>query len=120
VEGASDWFRGGVVAYQVDTKVALLGVDDDIPVVSRPMAEQMARGAAGAMHADVAVATTGAAGPTGHDGAPPGTVVLATFVDGISASVEHHYDGPPEQVVEAAAADAMVMLRDALMHPGKE
>src|SRR3954465_9809174 len=72
VEGASDWFRGGVVAYQLDTKVALLGVDAHVPIVSREMAEQMARGAAKAMAADVTLATTGAAGPSRLDGAPPG------------------------------------------------
>jgi len=74
----------------------------------------MARGAAVAMNADVAVATTGAAGPSSLDGAPPGTVVLATFVDGALASAEHHYDGSPEQVIEAAANDALMMLLDAL------
>jgi len=85
-----------------------------VSVVSRDAAEQMARGAAAAMRADAAVATTGAAGPSGHDGEAPGTVVLATFVDGALASVEHHYDGSPEQVIEAAADDALTMLMEAL------
>jgi len=117
VEGASDWFRGGVIAYQLETKVALLGVDEDVVLVSRNTAEQMALGAARAMHADVVVATTGAAGPSGLDGAPPGTVVLGTLVDGAVRSVERHYDGSPRQVIEAAAAEALQMLLDALTPP---
>ncbi len=42
VPGASDWFRGSIVAYASDVKRKLLGVGDG-PVVSEAAAEEMAR-----------------------------------------------------------------------------
>jgi nicotinamide-nucleotide amidase len=79
VPGASAWFRGGVVAYDVDHKRTLLGVTDaDLAdgVVSERCALAMARGARERLAVDVAVSVTGAAGPDPHD-ADPGTMVVA-------------------------------------------
>ncbi len=115
VEGSGEWLRGGVVAYQRDSKCDVLGVDPEAPLVSATVAEQMARGVARCMSADVAVATTGAAGPDGLDGAEPGTVVIATLVDGAVRCYERHYqDAEPHDVVQRAAVDAANALRDAL------
>jgi nicotinamide-nucleotide amidase len=96
--------------------VDVLGVDPEAPLVSATVAEQMARGVAQCMHADVALATTGAAGPDGHGGVPPGTVVIATCVDGDVRCMEHHYDDhdDPATVVELAARDAITVLANAL------
>lgn len=80
VPGASDVMRGGVVAYLPEVKVRLLGVNEatlaSAGVVSEATAREMARGARAVLSADMAVATTGAAGPEPHDGAEPGTVCL--------------------------------------------
>ena len=72
-DGASRWFRGGVVAYQPATKFGPLEVTPG-PVVSKRAAREMAAGVAKLLDAQVAVATTGAAGPEPLEGAPPGTV----------------------------------------------
>jgi nicotinamide-nucleotide amidase len=107
VEGSSDWFRGGIVAYQRATKVHLLAVDPAAPLVSATVAAQMARAVAERMHADVAIATTGAAGPAPLDGAPPGTVDVALVCGSYVTTQEFRYDGlEPDEVVEHAAADA--------------
>jgi nicotinamide-nucleotide amidase len=107
VEGSGDWFRGGIVAYQRATKVHLLDVDPAAPLVSATVAEEMARGVAGEMHADVAIATTGAAGPDALDGAPPGTVVVGLLCGAFVTTEEFRYDDvEPSEVVERAAADA--------------
>ena len=74
-DGASRWFRGGVVAYQPATKFGPLEVTPG-PVVSKRAAREMAAGVAKLLDAQVAVATTGAAGPEPLEGAPPGTVVV--------------------------------------------
>jgi len=89
VAGCSDVLRGGVVAYQADVKVGLLGVPPDMAaagVVSQEVAEAMARGAATALRADVGVATTGVAGPEPHAGEPVGSVWIAVHTpDGVSS-----------------------------------
>ncbi len=80
--GSSEWFVGGLVTYQIPAKTALLGVPADLleaqGAVNREVAEHMARGALERTGADVAVATTGLAGPDG-DGTrvPVGTLWIA-------------------------------------------
>ncbi len=87
VPGASDVVRGGIVAYAVDLKESALGVSSDLlgihGAVSRVCAEAMASGARAALGVDVAVATTGVAGPDSSEGHPPGTVHLAVVGPGI-------------------------------------
>jgi nicotinamide-nucleotide amidase len=77
--GISAVFRGGVVAYADAAKTELLGVDPDLirqhGAVSEPVAAAMALGAARRLQAELAVATTGIAGPGGGSADKPvGTV----------------------------------------------
>ncbi len=69
VPGSSRYFLGGVVAYDNEVKHDLLGVGRGVlaghGAVSWQTAEAMALGARRRMGADVAVSTTGIAGPTG-------------------------------------------------------
>jgi nicotinamide-nucleotide amidase len=114
VDGSSEWFRGGVVAYQRAVKVALLGVAPSAALVSLGVAEQMAGAVATLLHADVAVATTGAAGPEPLDGAPPGTVAIGWSIDGRVDAALLHFDGDAETVIQRAAAAAFELLAGAL------
>ena len=82
VAGCSDVVAGGAVTYQTHEKTRLLGVDaaliDKHGVVSAPVAEAMAVGALAAFDVDVAIATTGYAGPGGGtESEPVGTVFVA-------------------------------------------
>jgi nicotinamide-nucleotide amidase len=114
--GSGDWFRGGVVTYQRDTKFELLGVTPG-PVVSELAAHQMAEGVAARFGADVAVSVTGAAGPEPHDGAAPGTVVFGVLVDGAVTATEEHFAGDSVAVCAQATDRALQLLRDALAGP---
>ncbi len=84
--GASRAFRGGAITYATDTKTTMLGAPEG-PSVSEEMAEAMALGVCETLGTDVSVATTGVAGPDSWEGLPPGTVWVATVVDG---EVESH------------------------------
>jgi nicotinamide-nucleotide amidase len=82
VPGASQVFRGGVVAYADALKVALLGVEPallrDHGAVSEEVAGAMARGARRVLGTDLALASTGVAGPGGGSASKPvGLVWLA-------------------------------------------
>lgn len=82
VPGSSDVHQGAVVSYACSVKVALLGVSqrtlDTVGAVSEDCARQMAEGAREALHCDVALSTTGIAGPGGAvPGKPVGTVWYA-------------------------------------------
>lgn len=81
VPGASASVRGGIAAYATDVKSSVLGVDPDllarVGAVDEEVARQMARGARHTLEVDVAIATTGVAGPDPQDGRPVGTVYIA-------------------------------------------
>jgi nicotinamide-nucleotide amidase len=82
VPGASQVFRGGIVAYDNAVKSALLGVGEDVlrehGAVSEETALAMARGACARLGSDIAVSTTGIAGPSGAtEGKPIGLVYVA-------------------------------------------
>ena len=82
IPGSSAVLACAAVTYQTPTKTAMLGVDPTLiercGVVSAPVAEAMARGARERFGTDLAVATTGFAGPGGGtEQEPLGTVYIA-------------------------------------------
>jgi len=118
--GSSSYYAGGVVAYANAVKTALLGVPGALieqhGAVSAPVAEAMARGALERLGADVAVATTGIAGPGGGtDAKPVGLVFIATAVRHHGCrSEERHFQGNREAVQFAASQAALNMLQQSL------
>ena len=80
--GSSAWFERGFVTYSNEAKTESLGVDATLiarcGAVSKEVVRAMARGALSHSHAQVAVAVTGVAGPSGGSvDKPVGTVWLA-------------------------------------------
>jgi nicotinamide-nucleotide amidase len=118
VPGASTVLRGGVVAYASDLKASLLGVDPALLAEHGPVAAevavQMACGARERLGADVAVATTGVAGPDPQGDQPPGTVFVATATDDTTRYRGIHLFGPREQVRRETVDLALGLLLQAL------
>ncbi len=112
-EGASEWLRGGIVAYARTVKQTLLQVDVS-KVVSERAALAMAAGARKVLEADLAVALTGVGGPDEEDGEPPGTVWIATDDGAQPNATLYHFDGPPAEICEQARLAALLALRDQL------
>ncbi|MGD0440739.1 MAG: competence/damage-inducible protein A [Acidimicrobiales bacterium] len=111
VPGASEWFRGAVVAYDAAVKQSVLGVPEG-PVVTRDAAVAMAEGARRVLHADVGLATTGVAGPTEQEGRRVGTVVVGLALPGsVSEAVEFRLPGERERVRQLATISAFNLLR---------
>ena len=86
VPGASDWFRGGIVAYDSRVKVALLDVPPELierhSAVSEEVVRSMAVGCRKKLGSDLAVSTVGYAGPTALGDQPVGLVYAAVAWDG--------------------------------------
>ena len=112
-EDASEWLRGGVVAYATPVKQKVLAVSPG-PVVSARCAEEMAAGVAAHLDADAAVATTGVGGPDSEEGREPGTVYIGWWVHGQAGSELYTFDGSPEEVLEATVAAALADLLRAM------
>lgn len=81
IPGSSDYFRGGVIAYDNSVKVRLLGVNsedlENFGAVSFKVAEQMAVGVKNSLNTTWGLSITGIAGPTGGtDTKPVGLVYI--------------------------------------------
>jgi len=115
--GASEYMRGGIVAYTYEAKEELLGVDsrllEEKGAVSPEVAEAMAIGALERFGADVAVAITGIAGPTGGtEEKPVGYVCFnARLADGTSIARDPVIPGGRDDIRERSALVGMHLLR---------
>ncbi|MGH2561272.1 MAG: CinA family protein [Thermomicrobiales bacterium] len=115
VSGSSVYFLGSIVAYANSAKMSLLGVPEEIlerrGAVSEECALEMAEGACRAFGADIAVSTTGIAGPNGGtDRKPVGLVYIAVAGPLGLACQEHHFPGNRAAVIAAAEESALDLL----------
>jgi len=115
VPGSSDYFIGAAVVYTAEAKQDVLGVARETiateGVVSEACAREMAAGARRLFGSDVAVALTGAAGPTEHAGTAPGFVWLALDADDLSHTRGFRAPGDREQVRRWAEQAALDLVR---------
>ncbi|MGD1011132.1 MAG: competence/damage-inducible protein A [Acidimicrobiales bacterium] len=119
VPGASKWFKGGVVAYDSAVKHSVLGVPLG-PVVTSEAAMAMAEAACRVLGADVGLATTGVAGPTGQEDRPVGTLVVGLVVPGSPPdAVELRLLGDRARVREMGTISALNVLRGRLLATGQ-
>ena len=116
IPGASDVFRGSIVSYASDVKFSLLGVPEG-PVVTEQAAKAMAEGARRVLGADVALATTGVAGPAEQEGQPVGTVFLGLAMDGVSEAQRVRLPGDRQRIRQYAVISAVDLLRRHLTRP---
>jgi nicotinamide-nucleotide amidase len=122
VPGASDVFRGGVIAYANAVKQELLGVPaallDSHGAVSDPVALAMAEGARRAIGASWAIAVTGIAGPGGGTVEKPvGLVHIAVAgPDGSCSEAVRFGSSRSRSWIQAlTAGEALQRLRSRLM-----
>lgn len=121
VPGASAVFKGSIVAYDLMVKHELLGVSAgqlaQHGAVNAEVAAAMAEGAVAALGVDIAVATTGVAGPDPDpvSGAQPGVIFIAVAGGELGTMVrEMSVEGNRESVRMAARRAALQALYDAV------
>jgi nicotinamide-nucleotide amidase len=120
--GSSQWFERGFVSYSNAAKTELLGVPtgliDTHGAVSEPVARAMAEGAVRHSGAQVSVAVTGIAGPTGGSADKPvGTVWFGWQVDGATHSALRRFSGDRAAVRSATLQHALARLAQLLGAP---
>ena len=122
IAGSSRWFERGFVTYSNAAKQEMLGVRSDTlerhGAVSEETARAMALGALAHSRADVALAITGVAGPSGGSVEKPvGTVCFAWAAKGAAAHSEtRRFPGDREAVRRQSverALHGMLELLDA-------
>jgi nicotinamide-nucleotide amidase len=120
IPGASNYFKGSLVAYHTQIKTDLLNVPQELidtySVVSQEVAEAMAFQARKKFNSDLAVATTGNAGPTkGDSDAEVGTVWIAIAKGNEVFSEKFLFGRHRERVVQKAVNKALELVFKQLM-----
>lgn len=117
--GSSAWFERGFVSYSNQAKTELLGVPADLiereGAVSEAVARAMAAGALARSRAQVAVAVTGVAGPTGGSPQKPvGTVWFGWAVGSKVFAERRRFEGDRAAVRAATVEHALRTLMERL------
>jgi PncC family amidohydrolase len=116
VSGSSAAFLGGVVAYHNSVKQKTLGVPADVlereGEVSEATALAMAEGVRRLLGADIALAVTGIAGPTGGtEDKPVGlTYIALSAAPDVLTCERHLWRGNRQQNKESSATAALALL----------
>jgi PncC family amidohydrolase len=118
ISGSSAYFLGGVVSYANEVKRDVLGVPEEVlenpGAVSEPCARAMAEGVRCLMGSDLAISTTGIAGPLGGTARKPvGLVYLALATADRTTVEEHLFPGERVAVIDAATRRALELVTDA-------
>ena len=116
VAGASHWLMGGVVAYSYAWKENLLGVSAELlrekGAICAEVAESMARGCRERFGTDLAVSTTGLAGPgTGGEDQPIGTVFVGLAWKGGQKVQQFSWLGTRQEIQSRTAKLALNLVR---------
>lgn len=121
IPGSSVVFSYGIVCYSNGAKESVLGVQnqtlEEHGAVSAPVVEEMSKGSLRLSGADIAVAVSGIAGPSGGTADKPvGTVWFGWAVrDGSKAKTEsscEHFEGDRDLVRELTVVHALQGLRE--------
>jgi len=120
VPGSSDYFKGSVVAYSNEAKIALLGVKratiENYGAVSEQTALEMAQGGRKFLDVDICVSDTGIAGPAGAAPEKPvGLFYLGLAARDQNLSQKHVFQENREGNKRDAAEAALNMLKQYLL-----
>ena len=115
VSGASNYFKGSVVSYATETKINVLGIDNEVVkkygVVSAEVASEMVKSVQKIMTSDYAIATTGNAGPTKGDAqADLGIVYVAIATPNAVFVEEFNFGQPREKVIDRTVSKALELI----------
>ena len=116
IPGSSAWLDRGFVTYTNAAKQEMLGVRAETlarnGAVSEPVVLEMVQGALRASHAQVAVAVSGVAGPSGGTPQKPvGTVCFAWAIEGRAPRAEtRRLDGDREAVRRQSVVHALEVV----------
>ena len=120
IPGSSDYYKGSVTAYSNEAKIKIVGVKEDTinqyGAVSPQVAEEMAQGGRKVLAADICLADTGIAGPTGATpGKPLGLFYIGLSHQAGTYSRKHNFQGNREQNKRLAAEAALGWLKEYLI-----
>jgi PncC family amidohydrolase len=119
IPGSSDYFLGGIISYSNDVKKELLSVNSETLMVHGAVSEEtvieMARGVRLILNADIAISTSGIAGPGGGTKVKPvGLTCIGSCDSKHEFAWRHVWHGDRLSIKEQTAQAALQHLLDLL------
>lgn len=115
VPGASEVFVGGVVAYDNEVKKKILGVREEtlekFGAASEVCVREMCEGLKKLMGADICLAISGIAGPTGGSPEKPVGTVFIDLFEKEHKTVKYHFSGDRNMIRTRSAMTSLELLR---------
>ena len=110
--GASNYFKGGVVAYTNEIKKSILKITtlEEFGAVSSQTALEMAKNIREIFNTTFGLSTTGVAGPSMSENKPVGTVFIAIVGENISEVREFHFKGTRSEIKFQTADEVFNLL----------
>ena len=120
IPGASDYFKGSIVAYTNEVKEQLLHVSHSVlekqTAVCEEVAKQMALGIIETLGVNFAIASTGIAGPGGGtEEKPVGLVYIGCYLNGKTTVKECRWNGSRMENRLDTVKAALEMLKERLV-----
>ena len=114
IAGSSSYFRGGIIAYNDEIKVNILGINNDTIIkessVSTTVAELMAKNVAKKFKTDFAISTTGYASSSSENTSPVGTVFIAVKTPVKTNVKQFLFSGSRKIIIDQVKDKAFEML----------
>ena len=115
ISGSSKYFRGGIIAYQNEIKIKILGISKDLITekteVSAEVAKKMAYNTLSHFDVDFSIATSGYAGPSGGTRENPvGTVFIAVANQSNIVVKRCSFTGDRQRITNQATKQAILLL----------
>ncbi len=125
VSGSSDYFRCGTVVYSNEAKVEVLGIDEELirkhGAVSEEVATAMCSNVKKLGKSDLAIATTGIAGPTGGTPEKPvGTIFIGIGLRDRIKVKRYLFEGNRHEIKTMTSQMALDMIRRGLLKEKKK
>jgi len=123
IPGASKIFKGSTITYATASKVAILDIDAALiekhSVVSAQVAQAMAAQVRIKFNADIAISTTGNAGPEkGDSNAAVGTVFIGVATENGTFAHEFMMGSHRERVIEKTVNKAFELIQQEILKKG--
>jgi nicotinamide-nucleotide amidase len=120
VPGASEYFKGSVVAYDTNVKKDLLKLDEgiinDFSVVSSQVANEMANNVKKLLDSDYSISTTGNAGPTKGDSKKDiGLIYISIATPFETKSYKFNFGNNREKNIKKSVNKALELLFNELL-----
>jgi nicotinamide-nucleotide amidase len=115
ISGSSKYFKGGIIAYQNEIKIKILGVSEKLITekteVSAEVVEKMAYNTLSHFDVDFSIATSGYAGPSGGTSENPvGTVFIAVANQSNIVVKRCSFTGDRQRITNQATKQAVLLL----------